>query len=172
MMNKGISSILILTLIAFIAASAFASADMSDFSSAINIVQQNTPCSDLNQSQLIDVGDYYMQLMLGSAHDRMDAMMGGDDAPMDQQMHISIAERYYCNGITPSELNSTNANYGYGMMYSGYNSNYGNQGYTPRMMYGYYNSPFEYYMPLIFAIILVSFGAIIAVILTKKARKR
>ncbi len=162
----------------------FVAADSSmDFSSAINIIQQKTPCSQLSQTQLIEVGDYYMQLALGSAHDQIDAMMGGDNASMDQQMHLALAEKYYCNGIYPDQINSSEG-YGYGMMsayanggssgsYYGGMMGTGYSNYDPGMMYGYgnYQTPFTYYLPWILLALVVGAGIAVAIVFANKRGK-
>lgn len=133
----------------------FVSAD--DTSYAQNLIAQKIPCSQLNQTQLISIGDYYMgQVFSPSQHEYMDNMMGGDSSPMAQQMHLSFAYRYYCNSSNYTAADSDSGyspGYGMGMMggygYNGYNS------YGPGMM-GYYNNYNPWYNSWWF-IMLVSF---------------
>lgn len=112
-----------------------------DFSAAQNLIQQKVSCSELNDTQLAEIGDYYMeQIHPGSAHEAMDAMMGGEGSQSLEQMHIAMAYSYYCNE------NQTGKNYGYGMM-SGYG--WGGMGY-----YNYQN-PFNWFNVLLIVAIVV-----------------
>jgi len=100
-------------------------ADMEEFEEAKQIIDAKTPCSELSESQLEAMGDYYMEQMHpGEAHEVMDEMMGGEGSESLKQMHIAMAKRIYCNDI------SGMANYGmmgYGMMGTGFKkgTNYG-----------------------------------------------
>ncbi len=177
MKNK---TLVIFILAAFLIGTFFVAADSDmDFSAAMSIIQQKIPCSQLSQSQLIEVGDYYMQLALGTAHDQMDAMMGGDNATMDQQMHLALAERYYCNGIYPDQINSSSG-WGYGMM-SAYANGGSSGNYYESMMGNYYSDygsnmmyycnyqrPFSYYLPWILLALVVGAGVAIAAVLINK----
>ena len=162
----------------------FVAADsMDNFSAAISIIQQKTPCSQLSQAQLIEVGDYYMQLQLGASHDEVDAMMGGDNATMDEQMHIALAERYYCNGIYPNQLNSSiygggMMGYGgdsgsyYGGMMGSYPGGYAHGAYGPGMMYAYgYRTPLMYYLPWILLVLVAGAGIAVTIVLVNKKKR-
>lgn len=167
MKNKIFAAFIILI---FLAGTFFVSAHSDEeFAAAQQLIASRISCSQLSQSQLIEVGDYYMQLILGSAHEQMDAMMGGDNATMDEQMHIAIAERYYCNGVYLESLNgSINSDGTYGMMSSGgMMGSYGTAaGYNPGMMYGYsYQSPLGYYLPWILLALVVGAGTAVAIVL-------
>ncbi len=108
----------------------FVAAD--DTAYAQSLIQQKIPCSQLNQTQLISIGDYYMsQVFSPQQHEYMDNMMGGDSSPMAEQMHIAFAYRYYCNssGYPVSNDSDNYPSYGYGMM--------GGEGYGYGMMGGY-----------------------------------
>ena len=51
----------------------------AEFAAAESIISHNTPCSELNDTQLEMIGDYYMeQIHPGEQHEYMDAMMGGE----------------------------------------------------------------------------------------------
>ena len=85
------------------------------FDEAKKLVDSNIACSQLTESQLENIGDYYMEQMHpGEAHEIMDRMMGGESSESLRQMHIAMAKRLYCNDI------SGMANYGMmGMMTGG-----------------------------------------------------
>lgn len=151
---------------------------------AESIISSKVPCSELNQTQLISIGDYYMgQVFSPEQHEYMDNMMGGDDSPMAEQMHLSFAYRYYCNA---QDSNNTDYDYGmmggnYGMMggngavdYSPSNTGYGmmGNGYNYGMMgyNAYYRTPFTYYLPWILLAVVI--GAGIAVLIVSVERKR
>lgn len=145
----------------------------SDFATAENIIQQKIPCSQLNKTQLIEIGDYYMQQMTGSSHESIDAMMGGDNSYADQQMHIAIAENYYCNGD-----GTINGSYGgmmgggYGMM-GGYPENYAGVYSNQGMMYGYGYGTFTYYLPwILLVLVIISATIIVLIVMSKKNKKR
>ena len=73
------------------------------FDAAKALIAQEVPCSDLTQDQLEQLGDYYMEQMHpGAAHERMDAMMGGEGSESLRQMHINMAKRFYCGDTTVS----------------------------------------------------------------------
>lgn len=62
------------------------------------IVDADTPCSELSSEQLEAVGDYFMEQMHpGTAHERMDEMMGGEGSDSLRQAHISMAQNLYCD---------------------------------------------------------------------------
>ena len=99
------------------------------------IVNSGVPCSQLNQTQLLLVGEYYMELIHpGAAHEYMDQMMGGDSSPMDQQMHLSLAEAYYCGNATGANASLAYLN----TAYPAYGGMMGRPGYG-MMGYGAYN---------------------------------
>ena len=69
------------------------------FTEAINLIKEKVPCDELSQEQLESIGDYYMEQMHpGEAHEAMDEMMGGEGSASLEQMHINMAESFYCNG--------------------------------------------------------------------------
>ncbi len=114
-----VAIILVVGMIAIVA-----SAD--NFSYAQSLVKQGLSCSELNQTQLVSIGDYYMsQIFSPEQHEYIDNMMGGDSSPMAENMHLSFAYRYYCN-----VSNSNYSSYGYPMMGVGY-------GYGMMSGYGY-----------------------------------
>ncbi len=67
------------------------------FTAAEQIIQQKIPCNQLTDDQLEQLGDYYMEQMHpGEAHVQMDEMMGGEGSESLKQMHIRMAESFYC----------------------------------------------------------------------------
>jgi len=100
-------------------------ADMEEFEEAKQIIDAKTPCSELSESQLEAMGDYYMEQMHpGEAHEVMDEMMGGEGSESLKQMHIAMAKRIYCNDISGmAQYGMMGMMMGQGMM--GYGKNYG-----------------------------------------------
>lgn len=87
---SAIVSLLLLPLLSF--------AQEDEFAEAKALVQQNTACDQLTADQLEKIGDYYMELMHpGEVHEIMDRRMGGEGSAMLRNVHISIAQRFYCN---------------------------------------------------------------------------
>jgi uncharacterized membrane protein len=69
-----------------------------DFHNAEELIESGASCDELSDEQLELIGDYYMEQMHpGEAHERMDAMMGGEGSESLKQMHINMAGRLYCN---------------------------------------------------------------------------
>lgn len=67
------------------------------FPRAEEILDQQVPCEELSESDLEELGDYYMEQMHpGEAHERMDAMMGGEGTEELRQAHVSMGIRGYC----------------------------------------------------------------------------
>ncbi|HIH41076.1 TPA: hypothetical protein HA239_01540 [Candidatus Woesearchaeota archaeon] len=68
-----------------------------DFSVALEIIESQTPCEDLNDTQFEFLGDYYMEQMHpGEAHERMDEMMGGEGSESLRIVHINMGKNFYC----------------------------------------------------------------------------
>ena len=101
------------------------------FEVAESIINAELPCSQLTDSQLEDLGDYYMEQMHpGESHELMDEMMGGEGSESLKDMHISMAKRLYCGETSTM---------GSGMM------GYGMMG-GSSMMGGYTSTPITYYL--------------------------
>jgi hypothetical protein len=78
------------------ASSVFADSD-HNFEGATKIINTKTPCTELSESQLEQIGDYYMEQMHpGDAHGVMDEMMGGEGSESLKQAHVMMARRWYC----------------------------------------------------------------------------
>ncbi len=92
---------IIILLLAFIVAIA-PSYGAEDFSKAKQIVDAKTPCSQLADEQLEDIGEYYMEQMHpGEAHELMHKMMGLEEgSKVEEQFHINMAKRLYCNDVS------------------------------------------------------------------------
>lgn len=61
------------------------------------LVESQVSCSELTESQLAAIGDYYMeQIHPGEAHEVMDEMMGGEGSETLEQAHIRMAQSLYC----------------------------------------------------------------------------
>lgn len=120
--------LLLIMSLALMLGAGLASAHEHNFTEAKQLIDSNTPCSQLTNEQLELIGDYYMEQMHpGEQHELMDNMMGGEGSEYLKQVHINMAKRLYCK---------ENVYVGYGMM---------NSGMMP-MMFGGGNMPFGYGM--------------------------
>ena len=158
-------------ILSFLAGAVFVSAHSADeLAAAQQLIASGVSCDQLNNTQLEMIGDYYMeQIHPGEAHEYMDAMMGGEGSQSLEQMHIAMAQAYYCNA------GSYNGSYGYGMMSGGYGMgsmmnpsvNYG-----PSMMYNYAGSyrSFMYYLPWVLLALVVGAGIALAIVFASKNR--
>lgn len=132
---RKIAGIFAFLVIAVLALSFFSSAvsaaakqvnNTENFAVAEQIVNARVSCSQLNESQMAMIGDYFMeQIHSGKQHEYMDAMMGGEGSQSLEYMHIAMAEQFYCNNpqYFPEAAGSRNSGsyqQGYGMM-GGYN---------------------------------------------------
>lgn len=112
-MKKNVSFGLITALLAsfLLGSSAFAATSSpvtstDEYAPAKAIINQRTPCQELNSDQLSSIGDYYMeQMMPGLAHKNMEQALGGEGSDSLRQAHIFMARRWYCGDTA-----------GYGMM--------------------------------------------------------
>src|SRR3989344_4915954 len=68
-----------------------------DVSAGKQIVESKADCSTLSDSQLEAIGEYLMEQMHpGAAHERMDAMMGGEGSESLRNAHVQMAQVVYC----------------------------------------------------------------------------
>ncbi|MFA5797427.1 MAG: SHOCT domain-containing protein [Candidatus Woesearchaeota archaeon] len=70
-----------------------------EINEAKRLIDSKADCKSLSDSQLEIIGEYYMEQMHpGEAHELMHKMMGlkqGSEA--EEQLHINMAKRLYCN---------------------------------------------------------------------------
>lgn len=93
-----------LFLVAVIALLSLAYAQSDEFAIAKQLVDSNAACNTLSDTQLELIVDYLMEQMHpGAAHERMDAMMGGEGSESLKRVHIQIAQAIYC-GKTDTPL--------------------------------------------------------------------
>jgi hypothetical protein len=116
-----------------------------DFSEGKRLVESKADCSQLSDGQLEAIGEYLMeQLHPGAAHERMDAMMGGEGSASLRNAHIQMAQVIYCGrtdvSLTYGGMMGMGMMGGYGLMSNGagYPAAYGTSGYG-MMGYGYPN---------------------------------
>ncbi len=139
--------ILILMLGIFILSLTFVSASptQQELSEAKTLIDSRLSCNNLNSSQLELIGEYIMeQQHPGEAHDQVDRMMGlVDGSVQDQQFHINLAERMYCNsGYNGGGMMG---NYNGNSMMSGVYTNSGNNvNYYGHDMMGAYYGDYGY----------------------------
>ncbi len=92
-----------------LASLSFATMEADELAAAKALISSNASCSALNQSQLEQIGDYYMEQMHpGAAHEAMDRMLGGEGSDSLRAAHIQMARVLYCG--------DTNATITYGGM--------------------------------------------------------
>src|SRR3989344_5913608 len=140
-----------LFLVAVIALFSLACAQPDEFAVAKQLVESKTGCDTLSDAQLELIGDYLMeQLHPGEAHERMDAMMGGEGSESLKRIHINMGINFYCGGNTRYGM------VGGGMM--GYNS------YNTNNNFGYIN--------WIFMILTFLILALIVILVLKKSNKK
>ena len=147
---------IIILLLAFIIA-IVPSYGAEDFSKAKQIIGAETPCSQLADEQLEDIGEYYMEQMHpGEAHKLMHKMMGLEEgSKVEEQFHINMAKRSYCG----ENIGTFGGMMGRGMM--------GN--YPAYYNYGY--SSFWNGLWIIFLIGAITFVIWIIYKLTRKAKE-
>jgi len=149
-------------IVLFVALAFFATADAA-IDEGKQLAASGIACSQLLDSQLEVIGDYYMDLMHpGPAHEMMDRMMGGDGSESLRLVHISIAKRLYCNESVYAGYASGS---GFGMMGGGMMAGAPwNAGRTPYGSYGYAPGAFGWSLiDLLLAVLMV--GLIILVYL-------
>lgn len=66
-----------------------------DFSEAKELLEERIPYNQLTEDQFEEIGDYFMELMVGEAHERMDQMMGGEGSEELRQVHINMGKNLY-----------------------------------------------------------------------------
>lgn len=120
---------------------------------AEHIIEEQTSCDELTDTQLAAIGDYYMeQTHPGEEHEYMDEMMGGEGSENLEAMHISMAYRFYCD--------------------ESYDRAYTQDSMPMGNMMNYFGSPSSYtgfqWMPLSVAIIIVILIVLIALQTQKK----
>lgn len=65
------------------------------------IIASDTPCSELTEDEIANIGDYYMEQMHpGEMHDVMDEHMGGEGSEILRQAHIDMGQEFYCDRFT------------------------------------------------------------------------
>ena len=122
-MKKVISS----TLLAIILILSLVFAD--NFEIGRELITQKTPCDELTSDQLEEIGDYLMEQMHpGKLHEIMDERMGGEGSESLRQIHINMAEGFYCGYKNAVPINRMNMmmnrgennmmGYNYGMGYN------------------------------------------------------
>ena len=92
----------------------------SSFEQAEGIINADLPCDMLTENQLEALGEYYMEQMHpGEAHERMDAIMGGEGSESLKQAHMNLAKRFYCGQSWISMFNLKNGAGGMTQMMNG-----------------------------------------------------
>ena len=68
-----------------------------EFDYAKSLIQTKISCAQLNDSQLEQIGDYYMEQMHpGELHTIMENRLGGEGSESLRQAHIAMGKMFYC----------------------------------------------------------------------------
>jgi len=139
--------------------SSFVSAH-ENFNETKMLIDSNISCDKLDDEQLNEIGDYYMEQMHpGESHELMHQMMGGEDSEFVKEMHINMAKNIYC------KENTGMMGSGCGMMGSGMMK--GNMMYGNMMQGNYYNWNIYSVLYLILILGLIVIVVLIIIKLTK-----
>ncbi len=128
MTNMSIKKTFLAFGIVFLLSAILAFAHEQDFNNTKQLVDSGIGCDKLTDSQLEEIGEYYMEKMHpGEAHGLMHRMMGlVEDSDAEIQFHISMAKQLYCgeSGGMMGMMQMTNM-MGQGMMTGNMMGNYG-----------------------------------------------
>ncbi|MEK6916846.1 MAG: hypothetical protein AABW92_03810 [Nanoarchaeota archaeon] len=127
-MKKNILIIIMLILTSFVYV--HAEEGHSNFTEALEIIENKVSCDSLTDNEFELLGDYYMELMHpGEAHERMDDMMGGEGSDSLRLIHINMGKSFYCNNGSGMGMMGSGGMMGGGMMknYNYQNKSYGFQ---------------------------------------------
>lgn len=92
---------ILLALFLFLTVPATAHVGEGELNHTKEIIASNTPCSELSEDEIANIGDYYMEQMHpGEMHDIMDEHMGGQGSESLRQAHIAMGQEYYCDSST------------------------------------------------------------------------
>src|SRR3989344_1590476 len=113
-----------------------------EFAEAQSLIEQNIGCSELTDTQLEIIGDYYMEQMHpGELHKIMDERMGGEGSESLRLIHIRIAESFNCGQSEQLPAGMMNTLMGRGpqsMMGQGYSgSSFGMMGYANSSLFAF-----------------------------------
>ncbi|MDO8460013.1 MAG: hypothetical protein Q7S74_02810 [Nanoarchaeota archaeon] len=106
--------------IMFLAVATLVSADEFDY--ARTLIQNKIPCNQLNESQLEQIGDYFMEQMHpGELHKVMEERLGGEGSESLRQAHINMGKIFYCgeSGTMYSGMVNVMMGRSYGMIGGG-----------------------------------------------------
>lgn len=135
MKNKNLALIIIGFFVVLLAFASFVTADEFDY--AKTLIQNRVPCNQLNESQLEQIGDYYMEQMHpGELHLIMEEKLGGQGSESLRQAHINMGKIFYCgersnmySGMMNIMMGRSYGGMGGGMMNGKYNPDFYNQSY-------------------------------------------
>ena len=116
--------IIIPALLAFLLSIAFVFAHAEDnFTDTKKLIDSNISCDKLTDSQLEEIGEYYMEQMHpGESHEAMHKMMGFTEGSKEEvQFHINLAKAMYCSNSTFGMMGMMQSG---GMMGGGMMGNY------------------------------------------------
>ncbi len=156
-MKKLLSIIVMVALVASFALAA------DEFDQARSLIQSKTPCNSLTESQLEEIGDYYMEQMHpGEYHVALEERLGGEGSATLKQAHLNIARMMYCGDAPNAMMMGTMSammgrSGGYGMM-----NNYG-YGYGMMGNYGgFYSVWMNLFMLIVGILVIVALVLLIA----------
>ena len=138
-----------------------------NFTETKELIDSKIDCNELNNEQLEEIGDYYMEQMHpGEAHEIMHKMMGGEDSETVRQMHIQMAKSIYCgeSGSMMSMMNMMTNDMQSGMMGGMMNGIY--------RSYGNYNAGFVFLNWMTYILIIALIIATIYWLIKTADKKR
>ena len=135
-----------------------------ELNQAKTLINSNIGCNKLTNDQLEIIGEYYMeQMMPGESHERAHQMMGlTESSEAEEQFHIDMARRIYCNENVYGMMGGMMGNY----YQNPQNNYYQNQPYQ--------NSPlgFQILFYLIFFLVIIILILITLLLINKSKKKK
>ncbi len=164
----------LLAILMVIVFSAAAAAQSGEFNEAKQLIGSKVPCDQLSESQLEEIGDYYMEQMHpGELHEIMDLRMGGEGSDSLRLAHTSMAKSFYCGDNTAMGSGMMGLMMGRtGMMGSGYGMMIGYGGASGMMNgydgYGMMGTGYGFGLYNVFLVLLIVLAALAIVWLVKQ----
>ena len=90
--------VFVVALVLFLNLGLVSAMTQEEIDEAKGLIDANTECKDLSESQLELLGEYYMEQMHpGESHELMHEMMGMEEgSDIEEQFHINMAKTLYC----------------------------------------------------------------------------
>ena len=128
--------ILALFFIFFLFSTIVSASEAEEIEKGEQLAKSRISCSVLNEEQLEQIGEYYMELMHpGALHEIMDQRLGGEGSESLRLAHINIAKMMYCSqrNALPISMMNIMMNRGSGNYYNmmgNFGNGFGMMGYN------------------------------------------